>query len=73
MRVLKDIKTPAHFYPAGADITAEQLDGPLTAADWQRLGHLEAEPAPAGPAPEPEAAPVGSRAAKTSAAPRESD
>jgi hypothetical protein len=60
MRVLKDIKTPGHFYPAGADITAEDLDGPLTVADWRRLGHLEpeqpakaAKPAPAAPAVAP--------------------
>jgi hypothetical protein len=55
MRVLKDITTPTHHFPAGAEIAPEDLDGPLTAEDWQRLGHLEApaskpaKPAPAAP------------------------
>jgi hypothetical protein len=46
MRVLKPITTPLHFYPAGATVTAEDLDGPLTVEDWQRLGHLEAPAQP---------------------------
>ncbi len=46
MRVLKDITTPTRRIPVGTDITEADLDGPLTVADWQRLGHLEA-PAPA--------------------------
>jgi hypothetical protein len=65
MRVLKPINTPTHHFPAGAVITPEDLDGPLTVADWQRLGHLETPAAakPAKPAP----------AAPTDAAPREGD
>ncbi|UPY35498.1 hypothetical protein [Sediminicoccus sp. KRV36] len=47
MRVLKDITTPTSHFPAGAEIEPEQLDGPMTVADWQRIGHLEAPPAPA--------------------------
>lgn len=56
MRVLKPITTPMHHFPAGAEITAEDLDGPLTVEDWTRLGHLEAS-APAKPA-KPSAAPA---------------
>lgn len=46
LRVLKPITTPMHHFPAGAEIVLEDLDGPLTVEDWQRLGHIEA-PAPA--------------------------
>jgi hypothetical protein len=72
MRVLKPITTPMHHFPAGAEIAAGQLDGPLTVEDWQRLGHLEA------PASEPAPAPAPAKASKaapapTEAAPRESD
>ncbi len=62
--MLKDITTPTHHCPAGTEIAAEGLDGPLTAEDWQRLGHLEAPPA-APKATTPKAAPP--------AAPREDD
>jgi hypothetical protein len=52
MRVLKDITTPLRFFPAGVDVALEDLDGPMTVEDWQRLGHLEAPAAerPARPA-----------------------
>lgn len=51
MRVLKPITTPMHHFPAGAEIAPEDLDGPLTVADWQRLGHLEAPAKAAKTAP----------------------
>lgn len=46
LRVLKEITTPTRRIPVGAEIAPEELDGPLTVEDWQRLGHIET-PAPA--------------------------
>lgn len=51
MLVLKPITTPTRRIPAGVEITEAALDGPMTLADWQRLGHVEA-PAPVAIAPE---------------------
>lgn len=50
MLVLKPITTPTRRIPAGVEITEADLDGPVTLADWQRLGHVEG-PAPAAPEP----------------------
>lgn len=45
MQVLKEFSTPRRRFRAGGDVTPADLDGPLSAADWQRLGYL----APAAP------------------------
>lgn len=47
MRVLKPITTPLHHFPEGVDVSPEEIDGPLTVAEWQELGHLEAPAKPA--------------------------
>lgn len=60
MRVLKAFSTPLRRLTVGMDITADDLDGPLTLADWQASGHIDA---PAKTAKPP--------AAPTDAAPRE--
>jgi hypothetical protein len=49
MRVLKPITTPMHYFPAGAEISIDDIDGPLTAYDWMNLGHIEAPQKPAKP------------------------
>lgn len=43
--VTKTITTPSRRIPAGAIVRAADIDGPLSAADWQRLGFL-ADPTP---------------------------
>lgn len=61
MKILQTIRTPSQLFEAGGDLPADvELDGPLTRADWQRLGHLEAEaPVKAEPTPAaPRARPV---------------
>lgn len=62
LRVIKPITTPMHHFPAGAEIAPEDLDGPLTVEDWQRLGHLEApaQPKQAKPSTAPAVAPTDS-------------
>ena len=67
MRVLKPITTPSHHFAAGVEIAPEDLDGPLSVADWQLLGHLEA-PAAEAPASSPKPGKVAPVVAPTDSA-----
>jgi hypothetical protein len=62
MQVLKEFSTPRRRFRAGADVVPSDLDGPLSVADWQRLGYLASDPAPP-------AAPRKSKPADADAAP----
>jgi hypothetical protein len=55
--VVKTLPTQTRRLPVGMTITEADLDGPVTLADWLRLGFLE-EPAKAAPARAVRAAPI---------------
>lgn len=49
--VIKPVVTPTKRIPSGAMVAAGDIDGPVTAEEWVRLGHLVSEhPATAEPA-----------------------
>jgi hypothetical protein len=52
--VAKPFRTPTHRLAVGAAVTADEIDGPLSADDWVALGYL-IPPAPAEDAPAPDA------------------
>lgn len=56
--VAKPFKTPTRRFAVGAEISAAELDGPMTAEDWVARGFLESAAAPALEKPLALSAPV---------------
>lgn len=52
--VTQSFTTPSRRFSAGHTVSEADLDGPLTLADWERLGYV-APPVPAGDAVPPDA------------------
>ena len=61
-QVTEAFNTPLRRFQKGDELAAADLDGPLGAEDWRRLGKLAPLPEPAEPAPADESPPAATRA-----------